>query len=188
MTRADKTATIEVLKEKFENNAFFYITDASTLTVAEINNLRRLCFDKGIEMQVVKNTLTKKALESFPEEKKYEGLYESLKGPTALMFTEAANAPARVIKDFRGKKNEKPVLKAAYIDTAVYIGDDQLDVLSKLKSKEELLGDLIGLLQSPARNLLSALNSGGATVMNLLKALEERDGNAGGDGGTGDDA
>jgi large subunit ribosomal protein L10 len=95
------------------------------------------------------------------------------------MFTEAANAPARVIKEFREAKNEKPVLKAAYIDTAVYIGDDQLDALSKLKSKEELLGDLIGLLQSPARNLVGALSSGGTTVMNLLKALEEREGGEG---------
>lgn len=179
MTKAEKTATIEALKEKFENNQFFYITDSSTLTVEQVNKLRKLCFDRGIEMKVVKNTLARKALESFPAEKQYEGLYESLKGPTALMFTESANAPARVIKEFREAKNEKPALKAAYIDTAVFIGDDQLDALSKLKSKEELLGELIGLLQSPASNLVGALASGGTTIMNLLKALEEREGGEG---------
>jgi len=181
MTRAEKTTTIEALKEKFENNPFFYITDSSTLTVEKVNKLRQLCFDKGIEMKVVKNTLTKKALESFPEEKQYEGLYEALKGPTALMFTDVANAPARVIKEFRGKKEERPIVKAAYIDTAIYIGDDQLEALTKLKSKEELLGELIGLLQSPAKNLVGALSSGGSTVMNLLKALEEREGGEGGE-------
>lgn len=182
MTKAEKTATIEALKEKFENNQFFYLTDSSTLTVEQVNKLRRLCFEKGIEMRVVKNTLAKKALESFPAEKQYDGLYDALKGPTALMFTEVANSPARVIKEFRGKKEERPVVKAAYIDTAVYIGDDQLEALSKLKSKEELLGELIGLLQSPARNLVGALSSGGSTVMNLLKALEEREEGSGGEG------
>lgn len=182
MTRAEKTATIEALKEKFENNQFFYITDSSTLTVEKVNNLRKLCFDKGIEIRVVKNTLTRKALESFPAEKQYQELYEVLKGPSTLMFTESANAPAQVIKAFRDQKNEKPTIKAAYIDTAVYLGDDQLDALIKLKSKEELLGELIGLLQSPARNLVGALSSGGATVMNLLKALEERQDGEGGEG------
>lgn len=173
MTRAEKNATIEVLKEKFDNNSFFYLTDSSTLTVDQVNKLRRLCFEKGVEMKVVKNTLAIKALEAAPEEKGYADLYPSLKGPTAVLFTETANLPARIIKEFR-KDHEKPVLKAAYIDTSVYVGDDQLDALSDLKSKEELIGEIIGLLQSPAKNVVSALQSGGSTIMGLLKALEER--------------
>jgi large subunit ribosomal protein L10 len=173
MTRAEKTATIEVLKEKFENAPYFYITDSSTLTVEQVNNLRRMCFEQGVEMKVVKNTLIQKALEAAPEDKNYEGLYETLSGPTALMFTETANVPARLIKEFR-EKHEKPVIKAAYIDTALYIGDDKLEELSKLKSKEELLGDLLGLLSAPATNLMSALGSGGSNLAGLLKALEER--------------
>lgn len=174
MTKTEKTATIEALKEKFEQNSFFYITDSSTLTVAQINNFRRLCFDKGIEMKVVKNTLARKALESFPAEKGYEALYEALHGPTAILFTETANVPARLIKDFRKAALTKPEIKAAYIDTAVFIGDDQIEVLTQLKSKQELLGEVIGLLQSPARNVVSALQSGGQTLMGILKTLEER--------------
>ncbi len=173
MTKAEKTATIEALKEKFSSTEFFYLTDSSTLTVEEVNKFRGLCYEKGIEMRVIKNTLARKALESLPEEKGYEGLYESLKGPTAVLFTEVANSPAKVLKEFR-KTAEKPVLKAAYIDTAVYVGDDQIDPLTKLKSKEDLLGEVITLLQSPAKNLISALQSGGATISGLLKALEER--------------
>ena len=126
-------------------------------------------------MQVVKNTLAIKALESLPEEKNYEATIRILKGPSAILFSEVANSPARVIKEFR-KTHEKPVLKAAYIDTAIYEGDDQLEALSKLKSKEELLGEIIGLLQSPMSNLMSSLGSGGSTIMSLLKALEEREG------------
>jgi len=173
MTKADKTAAIEALKEKFENNAYFYLADSSTLTVDQVNKFRRLCFEKGIEMRVVKNTLVRKALEAAPADKNYKELYDALKGPTAVLFTETANAPARIIKEFR-ESNEKPALKAAYIDAAVFLGDDQLEALTKLKSKEELLGEIIGLLQSPAKNVLSALNSGGQTIMGLLKALEER--------------
>ncbi len=173
MTKAEKTATIEALKEKFENNVYFYLADSSTLTVSQVNKFRRMCFEKGIEMQVVKNTLVRKALEAAPADKNYQELYDVLKGPTAVLFTETANTPARVIKEFR-ENSEKPSVKAAYIDTAVFIGDEQLEALTKLKSKEELLGEIIGLLQSPAKNVISALNSGGQTIMNLLKALEER--------------
>lgn len=175
MTRAEKTAQIEELKEKFSNSEYFYVTDASTLTVEQVNNLRGLLFEKGIQMRVVKNTLMQKALEDLPEEKNFGELYGALKGPTAILFSEVANAPARVIKEFR-KTSEKPVLKAAYIDTAIYHGDDQIEALSKLKSKEELLGDILGLLQSPMTNVMSALSSGGQTVMGLLQALEEREG------------
>lgn len=175
MTRTEKVAAVEALKEKFSNSEFFYVTDASTLTVEQVNKLRTMLFEKGIQMQVVKNTLARKALEALPEENNYGELFDALKGPTAILFTEVANAPARVIKDFRGK-GERPILKAAYIDSAIYKGDNQLGTLSDLKSKEELLGDLLGLLQSPIQNVLGALNSGGNTLSGLLKALEEREG------------
>lgn len=176
MTKAEKAVVIEELTEKFGNSEFFYIADSSTLTVEKVNEFRGLLFEKGIEMRVVKNTLVRKALEAASKEgTTYEGLYDSLKGPTALLFSEVANSPARVLKAFR-KENEKPVLKAAYIDSAIYVGDEQIEALSKLKSREELLGEVIGLLQSPMKNVLSALNSGGQTVSGLLKALEEREG------------
>lgn len=173
MTRDEKTAVIEELKSKFETSQFFYVADSSTLPVEKINKLRGLFFEKGIEMRVVKNTLVKKALESFDESKNYAPLYDTLVGPTSLIFTDVANAPARVIKEFRDKE-EKPLIKSAYIDSAVYVGDDQIEALSKLKSKEELLGEVITLLQSPMQNLVGALKSGQNTVAGLLKALEER--------------
>lgn len=173
MTRAEKAELIEELKGQFENADFFYVTDSSSLTVEQTNNLRKLCFQKGVKLQVVKNTLIKKALESFPEEKGYAALYESLAGPTALMFTETSNAPAKLIKEFRGD-DEKPALKAAYIDTDVYVGDDQLSTLAALKSKEELVAEIVALLQSPAKNVISALKSGGSTIAGLVKTLEER--------------
>ncbi len=173
MTRAEKTTAIAELKEKFSNNSFFYLTDSSTLTVDQVNKLRGLCFEKGVEMKVVKNTLAIKALEDAPEEKGYAQLFDSLKGPTAIMFTETANAPAKIIEEFR-KGHERPILKAAYIDTSVYVGDDQVKALAALKSKEELIGEIISLLQSPAKTVISSLQSGGSTIMGLLKALEER--------------
>lgn len=173
MNRTDKTAAIEELKETFANNQFIYFADSSSMTVEQINGLRRLCFDQGVTVKVVKNTLAKKALESFPAEEGYEGLYEALKGPTTIMYAEKASVPAKVIKEFRDK-GEKPVLKAAYIDKDVFFGDDQLDVLSALKSKEDLIGDIILLLESPIKNVLGSLNSGGSTIAGLLKALEAR--------------
>ncbi len=174
MTRSEKNTAIADLKEKFSNSSFFYLTDASTMTVEETSQLRRLLFNQGIEMRVVKNTLAKKALQSIEGDNNYDGLFESLKGPTAVLFTEVANSPARVIKEYRGEKGERPVLKAAYIDSSIYVGDDQLKALSSLKSKEELIGEIIGLLQSPAKNVISALKSGGSTIAGLLKTLEER--------------
>ena len=172
MTKSEKTAAIEALKEKFSNSDFFYLTDSSTLTVDKVNKLRSLCFAKGIELKVVKNTLAKKALESF-DSKAYEPLYDVLKGPTALMFTDVANEPAKVLKEFRGT-DERPILKAAFIDQDVFIGDDQLDVLVALKSKEDLLGEIVTLLQSPIKNVLGSLQSGGNTIAGLVKALQER--------------
>lgn len=175
MTKTDKGAAIEALKERFENNEFFYIADASTLTAEKTTQLRGMLFEKGISMQVVKNTLARKALEALPEENNYSELFDSLKGPTAIMFTEVANAPAKVIKEFRGEEGERPIVKAAYIASAVYKGDEQLDTLSKLKSREELIGDVLTLLQSPMQNLLSGLNSGGSKIAGILKTLEERE-------------
>jgi len=173
MTRAEKEAAVEELKGKFEKFNFFYITDSSTMTVAQVNDLRRKFFEKGVEMQVVKNTLAKKALESISDTQ-YTDLYDSLKGPTALLFTETANIPAKVIKEFRGKDGERPVVKAAYIDSSVFLGDEQVSALASLKSKEELLGEIVTLLQSPIKNVLGSLQSGGNTISGLLKALEQR--------------
>lgn len=174
MLKSDKALMIEELKDKFSNSPFFYITDSSALTVEAINKFRRICYDKGIEVHVVKNTLAKKALEaSSPEEKNYVALYDALHGPTTLLFCETASLPGKVLKEFR-VKNAKPVLKAAYIDSSVYFGDDQIEALANLKSKEDLVGEIISLLQSPAKNVISALKSGGNTIAGLVKALEER--------------
>jgi len=172
MTRTEKAQAVEELKGKFEGASFFYLADSSTLSVEQINNFRRLCFDKGVEVKVVKNTLAQKALEELDNES-YKPLYNIFKGPTTLLFSDTANVPAKIIKDFRAK-NEIPALKAAYIDSDVFIGDDKIDALIALKSKEELLGEVIGLLQSPIRTVLGQLQSGGQTISGLLKALESR--------------
>ncbi len=174
MLKTEKTAIIEGLKEKFANSPFFYVTDSSTLNVAQINKIRRLCFEKDVEIKVIKNTLIKKALEDAPEEKGYQKLFDALKGPTTVLFSETANVPAKLIKEIR-KEFDKPVLKAAYIDSDVYVGDEQVDALASLKSKEELLGDVILLLQSPVKNVLGSLQSGGQTLSGLLKALQDRE-------------
>ena len=173
MTRAEKTSAIEFLKEKFAEHEFFYVTDSSTLTVEQVNKLRGLCHEKEVELRVVKNTLAIKALQEAAEEKGYDALIEHLKGPSAIMFTKTSNTPAKIIKEFR-KDFEKPVLKAAYIDTDVFVGDDAIDELAKLKSKEELLGEVIVLLQSPIKTVVASLQSGGSTLAGLVKALEER--------------
>ena len=175
MTRKEKGEVLEALTQKFRDAEFFYVTDTSTLTVAESNELRAAAHEAGVTVQVVKNTLARKALEAVAEEKNAEGIYEALQGPTALMFGESAKAPASIIKEFR-RTHERPVLKGAYIDSAIYLGDDHLDALTKIKSREELVGDVILLLQSPAKNVVSALSSGGQTISGLLKALEERGG------------
>ena len=176
MTKKDKSAVIESLKAKFEELPFFYVTDSSTLTVEEVNNLRRLCFEKGIEMRVAKNTLIRKALEQVgDDDKHYEGLYGALKGPSALFFSDVSNLPAKVIQEFR-KTSDRPILKGAYIDSSIFLGDESLEVLSKLKSKNELLGEIIGLLQSPAKNVIGALQSGGQTLLGILETLSEKEG------------
>ncbi len=176
MTKQEKGIIIDQLVEKFSNTDFFYMADSSSIPVEEINAIRRLCFEKGIEFTVTKNTLIKKALERVEGKTYSDELLDLLKGPTTLMFSEASNAPAKMLKEYRGKDKERPILKAAYIDSEVFVGDDNLEVLSNLKSKNELIADVVFLLQSPATNLVSALNSGGSTLAGLLKTLEEREG------------
>ena len=172
MEKNQKNQEIAELKEKFSNTTYFYITDSSTLSVEKINKFRRLCFNSGIEYRIAKNTLIRKALEQVGGE--YEALYPLLHGPTGVMFSADGASPAKLLKEFR-KTNEKPVLKGAYIDTSVFVGDNQIDVLAKLKSKKELIGDIIGLLQSPASNVISALQGSSAQkIAGLLKTLEER--------------
>ncbi len=174
MTRAEKEKAVKHLKKKFKNNNFFYLTDSSELTVAQVNKLRGICYEKGVELKVIKNTLAIKALQSLSVDRGFDKLYEALKGPTAIMFSETAGTPAKIIKEFR-RGHSKPVLKAAYIDTDVYLGDETVDSLAALKSKEELIGEIIGLLESPIQSVLSALDSGGNTITGLLSTLEERE-------------
>ena len=173
MTKDQKNEVIEVLKDKFSQYNNFYITNTESLDVEQVSKLRRICFDKKVEMKVAKNTLIRKALEAIDSEK-YSGVYDSLHGVTALMFSENAKEPALIISTFRKSMNgEKPVLKAAYIDSDVFVGDNQLETLKTLKSKHDLIGEIIGLLQSPAKNVISGLNAGGK-LASLVKALEER--------------
>lgn len=177
MTRQEKASIIEELTELFKNNPNYYLTDSSGLTVAQINAFRRLCYDKGLDYRVFKNTLVKKALENVEVDYASNGLDEALKGFTGILFTseDSANLPAQVIRDYRKKKKEeKPLLKAASIDSDVFLGEEHLKMLSELKSKSELIGEVIALLQSPAKNVVSALQSGGNTLSGLVKALEER--------------
>ncbi len=173
MTKDQKNEVIDVLKEKFSQYNNFYVTNTEALTVAQVNKLRRICFSKKVEMKVAKNTLIKKALESL-DSTRYTGMFESLNGVTALLFSESAKEPALIISSFRKEANsEKPVLKAAFIDGDVFAGDDQLKALTTLKSKNDLIGEIIGLLQSPAKNVISALNAGNK-LASLVKALEDR--------------
>lgn len=173
MTKTEKNQVIEALKEKFSQYNNFYITNTESLSVAQVSKLRRVCFNKNVEMKVAKNTLIRKALEGIDAEK-YAGVYDSLHGVTALMFSENAKEPAMIISSFRTEgKTDKPVLKAAFIDTDVFVGDNQLEALRTLKSKEDLIGEIIGLLQSPAKNVISGLNVGNK-LAGIIKALEDR--------------
>lgn len=175
MTREDKAQLIAGLTEKFENTDHFYITDTSGLTVGEINQFRESCYKQDVEYKVVKNTLIKKALENL--EADYAELDEALKGFSGVMFVnENANVPAKLIKDFK-KQNKlgKPNFKAASIDSDIFIGEDQLEALSKLKSKQELIGEIINLLQSPAKNVIGALQSGEHKLAGIVKTLSEKE-------------
>jgi large subunit ribosomal protein L10 len=173
MNKQEKNQVIDVLKEKFSKYNNFYITNTESLSVEQINKLRGICFDKQVEMKVAKNTLIRKALEQL-DENRFQGAFDSLHGVTALMFSESAKEPALILTSFRKDINgDKPVLKAAFIDGDVFVGDNQLAALKDLKSKQDLIGEIIGLLQSPAKNVISALNAGNK-LAGLIKALENR--------------
>jgi|TARA_B110000014_G_C20123458_1_gene596648 large subunit ribosomal protein L10 len=173
MTKEEKQSAINDLSEKLDSNGVIYITDISELDAIATSSLRRQCFAKDIKLSVVKNTLLKKAMENL-KDKDLSELYDVLPGPTAIMISEVGNAPAKLIKDFR-KKNDKPILKGAYVEETVFVGDDQLKTLVDIKSKNELIGEVIGLLQSPAKNVLSALTSSKSTIAGIVKTLSEKE-------------
>ena len=172
MTREEKSQVIEDLAGKLTDNNVIYLADISGLNASDTSNLRRACFKAGVKLAVVKNTLLAKAMES--SDKDFGELPETLKGNTSMMIAEVSNAPAKVIKEFRKGKREKPILKGAYVEEAIYVGDDQLENLVNIKSKEELIGEIIGLLQSPAKNVISALQSGGGKIHGILQTLSEK--------------
>jgi len=172
-TRTEKDQAINVLVEEIKATNVLYLADTTSMSAEATSSLRRACHKNGIRMKVVKNTLLQKAMERI-EGKDYSGVIATLKGQTSVLFADKGNAPAKMLKDFR-KKETKPVLKSAWIDDAVFVGDDQLVMLSNLKGKEELIGDIIALLQSPMKNVISGLQgSGGQKIAGLLKTLEER--------------
>lgn len=173
MTREEKSQVIEELTAQLADNANIYLADISGLNAGNTSDLRRACYKANVQLSVVKNTLLIKAMEA--SDRDFGELPSVLKGNTSVMYSETGNAPAKVIKNFR-KKAEKPLLKGAFIEESVYIGDDQLDMLVDIKSKEELIGDIIGLLQTPAKNVISALKSGGGTIAGIIKTLSEREG------------
>lgn len=172
MKSSDKKVIINNLQEQIDSYSHFYLTDISGLNAESTGNLRRLCYSQSVKLVVVKNTLLRKALES--SNKNIEEIYDALKGSTSVMFSENANTPAKLIKDF-SKKNKKPVLKAAYVQESVYIGADQLEALIAVKSKNELIADVVALLQSPMKTVLGQLQSGANIIHGVLKTLGEKE-------------
>jgi large subunit ribosomal protein L10 len=172
MRREEKEVIIDQLAQRLGETKHFYLTDISSLNAEETSRLRRKCFERDISLLVVKNTLLRKAMEKSDGD--FNDLYDILKDSTSIMFCETGNIPAKLIKEFR-KTMEKPLLKAAFVEESIYIGDDQLEALSNIKSKNELLGDLLMLLQSPATNLVSALASSGSKMAGALKTLSEKE-------------
>ncbi|MDX1278942.1 50S ribosomal protein L10 [Oceanihabitans sediminis] len=173
MTREDKSQVIKDLTVQLAENANIYLADISGLDANTTSNLRRACYKANVQLAVVKNTLLEKAMEA--SDREFGDLPTVLKGNTSIMFSETGNAPAKVIKAFR-KKSDKPLLKGAFIEEAIYIGDEQLDMLVEIKSREELIGDIVGLLQSPAKNVISALQSSGGKLSGILKTLSQKEG------------
>lgn len=171
MTREEKSQVIQDLTATLANTNTIYLADISGLDATSTSNLRRACFKANVKLAVVKNTLLSKAMEA--SDKDFGELPDVLKGNTSIMIAEASNAPAKVIKEFR-KKSDKPVLKGAFVEESIYVGDDQLDALVDIKSKEELIGDIITLLQSPAKNVISALQSSGQKLSGILTTLSEK--------------
>ncbi len=173
MTREEKSQVIEELTAQLADNSNIYLADISGLNASSTSDLRRACFKANVTLSVVKNTLLEKAMDA--SDKDFGDLSSVLKGNTSVMYSETGNAPAKVIKAFR-KKSDKPLLKGAFIEEAIYLGDDQLDALVEIKSREELIGEIITLLQSPAKNVVSALQSGGGKLSGILKTLSEKEG------------
>lgn len=171
MRKEEKDQLIESLAGKLANTNILYITDISELDSENTTRLRALCFRRNVKLTVVKNTLLRKAMEK--TEKNFSGLFPILNGPTSVMIAESGNIPAKVIKEFR-KSSPKPILKGAYIEEMIFVGDDQLDFLAAIKSKNELIGDVIGLLQSPARNVIMALQGSGHKLSGIVKTLSEK--------------
>jgi large subunit ribosomal protein L10 len=174
MKKNEKNQLIDILTEQLNQSSNIYVADISNLNAENTSDLRRLCFKSDIKLTVVKNTLLKRAMEK--SEKNLDDLYAILQGPTSLMFSEAGNTPAKIIKEFRKKTKDRPILKGAYVEESTYLGDDQLETLVNIKSKNELIGDVIALLQSPAKNVISALQSGGQSLTGILKTLSEKEG------------
>ena len=172
MTRTEKDSQIIEIKQLLSENSVVYLTDASGLNSEDTTNFRRACYRNDVRMKVVKNTLLRRAMDE-TEGTDYSELYEVLSGQTALLLGNVGNEPAKLLKDFR-KKHDIPVLKAAYVEEACYIGDDQIDALTAIMSKDELIAEVVALLQSPMKNVVGALNSGGNTISSLVKALENR--------------
>ncbi len=170
MKQEQKSQIIEEIAQDLANYSHVYVTDISGFTVSTVNQLRRLCFKRDVKLKVVKNTLLKRAMDQ--SEADYSELYPVLNGATSIMLCNTGNVPAKLIKEFRAK-NDKPIIKAAYIEESVYIGD-QVDTLCNIKSREELIGDIVALLQSPAKNVVSALQSGGNKLSGIVKTLSER--------------
>ncbi len=173
MRKKDKKILIDSLTQQLEENNNFYITDIASLNAEDTSNLRRVSFKNGIQVVMVKNTLLRKAMDNV--DKDFSELYPTLVGNTAIMFSEAGNAPAKMIKEFR-KKKDKPIVKSAFIEETAYIGDENLDFLVSIKSKDELIADIVALLQSPVKNVISSLQSGGNTLTGILKTLSEKEG------------
>ncbi|TVZ25458.1 LSU ribosomal protein L10P [Gillisia sp. Hel_I_86] len=173
MTREEKSLVIEDLTAQLSNNSIIYLADISGLNALSTSNLRRACYKANVQLAVVKNTLLAKAMEA--SDKEFGELPSVLKGNTSIMLSDTGNAPAKVIKEFR-KKSQTPLLKGAFIEEAIYVGDDYLETLVNIKSKEEVIGDIIGLLQSPAKNVISALKSSGGKLAGILKTLSEKEG------------
>ena len=174
MTREEKSNMIESIKSNLDSNSTVYLADCSGLDADSTSKLRRACFKSNIKLSVVKNTLLFRAMEEV--NKDFGELKSVLKGNTTLMLSDIGNAPAKVIKNFR-KKSEKPILKGAFVEESIYLGDDLLETLVNIKSKEELLGEIVSLLQSPTKNLISALKSSGSKISGVLKTLSEKNEN-----------
>ena len=173
MRREEKNLLIDKLAEQIKQYPHFYLTDISELNASITSKLRRKCFEKQIELVVVKNTLFIKALERSGKSD-YTSLYDSIKGSTSVMFTETGNIPAKLIKEFR-KGNPKPLLKAAFVEDSIYVGENQLETLASLKSKNELIADVVAMLQSPAKNVISSLQSGRNIIAGVVKTLSEKE-------------